>query len=489
MKQKKTVTSFLTFSEDDDPIGQGNRVLLLKRSDKVNTYKHHWAGISGGMEANDSSPLERALIKIQEETTLSSSDVKLIRIGKPLTIRAENISTIWKVYPFLFRLQSDNIHKIKIDWEHEIFEWINPEEMRSYNTVPNLVETFYRVYLPKNVHLGLVDMLTDRSSGAQQLASKALDIFAETIENNSCYKYSQSSKDLYFAYLNIGWHLCEIRPNMKASTLYMIISIMHQCKKVLEQVPSMDSFDNQVLGIIRATKIISHEAEQKINTAFITALFPKFNDQLLHIMTMSYSSTIFSALANLIKDYNLEYSRTLTITILESRPLNEGAILGQKLSSLLPQQNESVSIQVITDLSCDFFMPTVTHVLLGADRILGYDGSVINKIGSVPLALAAQHHGKPVYVVSRADKIAGEYDNDQVEENDTIEVTEIYGDQWKTCKNIRTRNIYFERLESGLITGYVTEVNSELLTVEDIRKLWNERKSLELIFDDLENEI
>ncbi|CAG8546153.1 12467_t:CDS:1 [Racocetra fulgida] len=447
------------------------------------------------MEANDSSPLERALIEIQEETTLSSSDIKLIRSGKPLTIRAENISTIWKVYPFLFRIQSGNINKIKIDWEHETFEWINPDEMHSYNTVPHLIEAFYRVYLPKNVHLGLVDMFTDRSSGAQQLASKALDIFAETIENKSYHEYSQSSKDLYFAYLNIGWHLCEIRPNMKASTLYMILSIMQQCKKVLEQVPSMDSFDNQVLDIIKATKILSHEAEQKINKTFITALFPKFDDQSLHIITMSYSSTILSALTNLIKDYikkvpnNSECSRTLTITILESRPLNEGAILGQKLSSLLPQQSRTVSIQVITDSSCDFFMPTVTHVLLGADRILGYDGSVINKIGSVPLALAAKHHGKPVYVVSRTDKIAGEYDDEKVEENDASEVTEIYSDQWKNCKNIRARNIYFERLEPGLITGYVTEVNSELFTVEDIRKLWNERKSLELIFNDLEDEM
>ncbi|CAG8827278.1 18823_t:CDS:1, partial [Dentiscutata erythropus] len=172
-----------------------------------------------------------------------------------------------------------------------------------------------------------------------------------------------------------------------------------------------------------------------------------------------YSSTIFSALTNLIKNYiqkvpkNLECSKTFTITILESRPLNEGAILGQKLSSMLPQQDETVNIQVITDSSCDFFMPTVTHVLLGADRILGYDGTVINKIGSVPLALAAQHHGKPIYIVSRTDKIAGEYD-EKVEENESSEVTKIYGNQWKDCKNMRVRNVYFEKLESDLITGY-----------------------------------
>ncbi|CAG8698571.1 681_t:CDS:2, partial [Dentiscutata erythropus] len=256
MKQRNVVTSFLTFSEGaDDPTDQGNRVLLLKRSDKVNIR------ISGGMEANDSSPLERALTEIQEETTVNSSDIKLIRIGKPLNIRDENNSTIWKVYPFLFHIQSDNIHKIKIDWEHETFKWTNPKELSSYNNVLNLLETFYRVYLPNNVHLGLIDILNDRSSGAQQLAN------------------------LYIAYLNIGWHLCEIRPNMKASTLYVIVSVMQQCKKVLDQVLSMDSFDNQVLGIIKTTKILSNDAEQKINSNFMNPLFPKF-DQSLHIMTM-----------------------------------------------------------------------------------------------------------------------------------------------------------------------------------------------------------
>ncbi|CAG8641773.1 7923_t:CDS:2 [Gigaspora rosea] len=488
MKQRKVVTSFLTFSEGaDDPTGQGNRVLLLKRSDKVNTY-------NGGMEVNDSSPLERALIEIQEETTLSSSDIKLIRIGKPLNIRDENSSIIWKIYPFLFHIQSDNIPKIKIDWEHETFKWLNPKELSSYNTVPNLLETFYRVYLPNNVHLGLIDMFTDRSSGAQQLVNKALDIFSETIENKSCHEYSQCSKDLYINYLNIGWHLCEIRPNMKASTLYAIISIMQQCKKSLDQILSMDSFDNQVINIIKTMKIISNDKEQKINTNFITALFPKFVDQSLHIITISYSTTIFSVLINFIKNYNqktlknLECTRKLTITVLESRPLNEGAILGQKLLSLISQKDENISIQIITDSSCNFFMPTVTHVLLGADRILGHNGTVINKIGSVPLALAAKHHGKPVYIVSLTDKISGEYD-EKIEENDSSEVTKIYGDQWKDHKNLLVRNVYFEKLESDLITGYVTEVNSKLLMLEDINKLWNERKSLESIFDDLEEEI
>ncbi|KAF0390615.1 nagb/rpia/CoA transferase-like protein [Gigaspora margarita] len=243
------------------------------------------------------------------------------------------------------------------------------KELSSYNAVPNLLETFYRVYLPNNVHLGLIDMLTDRSSSAQKLINKALDIFSETIENKLCHEYSQCSKDLYINYLNIGWHLCEIRSNMKPSTLYIIISIKQQCKKSLDQILSIDSFDNQVFTF-----------------------------------------------------KNLECSRTLTITILESRPLNEGAILEQKLLSMLNKMN--ISIQIITDSSY-------------------------------------------------------EYDE---EENDSSEITKIYGDQWKDHKNLLVRNVYFEKLESDQIVGYVTEVNSKLLMPKDIQKLWNERKSLESKF-------
>ncbi|CAG8844507.1 10693_t:CDS:2, partial [Gigaspora margarita] len=61
-------------------------------------------------------------------------------------------------------------------------------------------------------------------------------------------------------------------------------------------------------------------------------------------------------------------------------------------------------------------MATMTHVLLG---ILEHNGTVINKIGTVSLALAAQHHGKPVYLVLRTDKILGEYDDVKIEENDS----------------------------------------------------------------------
>ena len=57
MRSTKIVTSFLKHND---------KVLILKRSNKVKTMKGLWAGVSGIIENNE-SPLERAKIEIFEE--------------------------------------------------------------------------------------------------------------------------------------------------------------------------------------------------------------------------------------------------------------------------------------------------------------------------------------------------------------------------------------------------------------------------------------
>ncbi|CAG8577355.1 8654_t:CDS:2, partial [Diversispora eburnea] len=501
MKERSVVTSFLTYSKEfeNDPLTQGDKILLLKRSDKVHTFQHLWAGVSGGMEPQDETPLDRAITEIQEEIKLTTSDINLIRSGLPLTIRSEETSTIWKVYPFLFRLNSkDIINKVKIDWEHDTFKWIKPEDMKSFNTVPHLLETFHRVYLPKSAHNGLLYMLKNRSSGAQELAEKALDIFVEVIKDKSCRQFTTNFKELYLAWLNIGWHLSEIRPTMKASITFAILKVMKQIKdhvinSLSDSLDSvdLDSFEKYSLDIIEQFKITSKEAEQKINSTFMSTLLSDTKVTSLHIMTISYSSTIFSALSQLIiKNVTSDHPYNLIITILESRPLNEGATLANKLSHILNKNSTSktnhyVKIQVITDASCNYFMPTITHVLLGSDIILGNDGSVINKMGSSLLALSAKHHKKQVYVMSRTDKIISSDSSkkcDVMEEKDANEIISNYEKGWD--KTITVRNVYFEKVESNLIDGYITNETNEtqgLLTIKDIRLLGKKIKSMEIL--------
>ena len=134
MQTNKIVTSFLKF---------GDKILILRRSEEVSTYRGRWGGVSGFIE-KDEKPLERAVTEIKEETGLVKNDFELIREGRSFSFNDEDegLNIRWVVHPFLFKTKHENI---KIDKEHFEFKWINPDELEKYFTVPKLEESLKRV--------------------------------------------------------------------------------------------------------------------------------------------------------------------------------------------------------------------------------------------------------------------------------------------------------------------------------------------------------
>ena len=131
-KYQDVVTVFLTL---------GGKVLVLKRSDKVRTYKGHWAGVSGYLESAD--PLKQAYEEMFEEMGLDREDVSLVKMGKPLEVVDPVEEHTWRVHPFLFAVQSPD--KIRLDWENVDMRWVFPEEIVQLQTVPALKEALDRV--------------------------------------------------------------------------------------------------------------------------------------------------------------------------------------------------------------------------------------------------------------------------------------------------------------------------------------------------------
>jgi len=131
MKKISVVTSFLQ---------QDGKILILRRGDKVRTMKHKWAGISGYLEENETA-LDRAMKEMQEEVGLSREDLKLVKAVEPLQIPDTELDTLWIVHPHLFRISNANI---RLDWEHDQFIWIQPDDISEYDTVPMLRETLLR---------------------------------------------------------------------------------------------------------------------------------------------------------------------------------------------------------------------------------------------------------------------------------------------------------------------------------------------------------
>jgi len=117
------------------------KILILKRSEKVRTYKGMWGGVAGYVEDGE-TPIETSLKEIKEEVGLEKSDIKYIKKSNPIKFYDvyKGKKYDWEVYPFLYSVIEKD--KIKIDWEHSELKWIYPKEIYSYNTVPHLKDIF-----------------------------------------------------------------------------------------------------------------------------------------------------------------------------------------------------------------------------------------------------------------------------------------------------------------------------------------------------------
>ncbi|MFB5605147.1 MAG: NUDIX domain-containing protein [Nitrosarchaeum sp.] len=126
MRSTKIVTSFI---QDKD------KVLILKRSDKVKTMKGLWAGISGIIEKNE-NPLTRAKIEIYEETGILENKIKLVKETDALRVNSPQYENHeWEIFPFLFKAEKP---EIKLNWENSEYAWIKIDELKKYETVPSL---------------------------------------------------------------------------------------------------------------------------------------------------------------------------------------------------------------------------------------------------------------------------------------------------------------------------------------------------------------
>lgn len=121
------------------------KLLILKRSDKVRTYKGLWGGVAGYVE-DDETPYETAVKEIKEEVGIERGNVRLIKKSDPVrfTDCHNGKKYDWIIYPFLFTIEKDV--KVKIDWEHTEFRWIPPLEIEKYNTVPHLKEIVLKFF-------------------------------------------------------------------------------------------------------------------------------------------------------------------------------------------------------------------------------------------------------------------------------------------------------------------------------------------------------
>lgn len=117
------VTSFLERAD--------GRILLLRRSERVGSFRGHWAGVSGFLE--DATAEEQALREIREETGVEAKHLTLAARGR--LVYARDGARVYVVHPFRFRSDAP---EIRLDWEHTEHAWVDPAEIGRRPTVPKL---------------------------------------------------------------------------------------------------------------------------------------------------------------------------------------------------------------------------------------------------------------------------------------------------------------------------------------------------------------
>jgi len=122
-----------------------DKIILLKRSNKVRTYQGKWNTVAGYLD--EIRPInEKIFEELREELKIDKSDILSTRLGKSYTFKDTKveINKTWIIYPALVELK--NKPEIKLDWEHVEYQWIKPEELKNFDTPPNLNKSFDNLF-------------------------------------------------------------------------------------------------------------------------------------------------------------------------------------------------------------------------------------------------------------------------------------------------------------------------------------------------------
>jgi 8-oxo-dGTP diphosphatase len=119
------ITVFISFK---------GRILLLKRSDNVLTYKGKWNTVAGYLDEIISIK-EKVYEELFEELGIKEMDIRSISIGGSYSFTDPSAKRSWIVHPVKVELAHDV--QIRLDWEHTEYRWIDPDDINDFDTVPN----------------------------------------------------------------------------------------------------------------------------------------------------------------------------------------------------------------------------------------------------------------------------------------------------------------------------------------------------------------
>ena len=276
------------------------------------------------------------------------------------------------------------------------------------------------------------EIRNDKTQGASQLARQAMAVLKVAAEHSQANSVEQFLKELK----GVGEGLMEARPAMAP-----IFNIVNRYLVALSLVSPGQGVDYlKGLAVSKADELarVSLQAIAEITSCGLGLIAE--GDK---IMTHSYSSTVMAVLG----EAPAEGKR---IEAIATRSGAGGT--GQRIALELGRRG--VKVTFIDDTAVGLYVSSANKVMVGADRVCA-DGTIVNGVGTYPLALAAQKAAVPFYVLCETLKFDHRMRSDEVDLEEK-EPSEVIG-RVKLPPQVSVKNPYFDLTPLELVTGIVTE--------------------------------
>ena len=346
----------------------GDKIALIKRSDRVGTYRGSRAAFSGYVER---LPLNQAWQELEEEAGITRNDARLRGIGVPLPVDDNVEDSHWLVFPFLFQLVDDV--EIKTDWETEEWGWFKPGEMANLKTVPSLDKALDRVWPPFGDHEfwdGLAAVATDTTHGATELARRGLRTLGSYIQAN----YDDIGREELLRAVRAfaaSRPVMGVFPDLAAR---LLLAAQREGGQI-----DFDTLISELLSAVEdATDLSANTAAEALKGA-------------KRLFTLSYSEAVRDTIISW-------HTGELGVVIAESGPRNEGLRLAEYLS------DQGIFVETVADADIPAAVGTADAVIVGCDAIIQAD-ELMNKIGTRAAVDAANEEGIPAYAVAQTYKV------------------------------------------------------------------------------------
>jgi len=291
---------------------------------------------------------------------------------------------------------------------------------------------FVTCHTHEEVAEAIRDMVT-QSAGPYTAAGMGMALAAY-----ECREFSQQRQIEFLE--KAAYRLANARP----TTANRMTQVVDRCLQVAnETIRKSQKIDEAILE--HTVHAMNRRYERiGIVAKYLVDLFPKGG----HIMTQCFGETIVGMMLKEAKSQN----NPIKLFCPETRPYLQGARLTASVA-----YDQGFDVTVITDNMPAFTMKTKgIDVFTSAADSICMDGHVVNKIGTLQIAIIAKYYGIPYFVSGIPDWDYQSISQIKIEERDPQQVLEFRGVK-HTMDGVKGYYPSFDITPPHLVSGVVTD--------------------------------